>query len=97
MQFSLEKCAKFTFRNGSQVKSKDITQDKHTEITVLEHDKNYKYLGINEANGINQTITKKKTKEINRSIKVILRIELNAKKNKFVAINTLAIRQIVLI
>ena len=68
------------------------------EITVLEHDKNYKYLGINEANGINQTITKEKnkTKEINRSIKVILRIELNAKK-KFVAINTLAIRQIVLI
>ena len=32
-----------------------ITLDINTEITKLEHNKTYKYSGINKANSINQT------------------------------------------
>ena len=42
MQFGLNKCAKVTFRIGQQVKSGNISVE-------LEHNKSYKYLGINEA------------------------------------------------
>ena len=54
MQFVLEKCAKVTIRKGLLAKSKNITRDISMKIIKLEHHKNFKYLGINEANSINQ-------------------------------------------
>ena len=60
MQFGLEKWAKVTFKKGSLVKSKNISRDMNTDITELKYDKTYKYLGNNEANGINHTMNKKK-------------------------------------
>ena len=47
-QFDLEKHAKVTFKKGSLVKPKTITLDINTEITKFEHNKTYKYLGIND-------------------------------------------------
>ena len=57
MQFSREKCGKVTFKKGSLVQTKNITLEINTEISEVEHNK---YLGINQANGINQTIKKEK-------------------------------------
>ena len=60
------------------------------EITKLEHNKTYKYLGI-ITNGINYTINKERIREEHYSrITRITRTELNI-KNKVIAINTLAI------
>ena len=56
IQYCLDKTAKVTFKKASLVKSKSIIQDINTEITELEHNKTYKYLGINELKGINHTI-----------------------------------------
>ena len=56
MPSCLGKCAKDTFKKGSLVKSKNATLDMKMKIAELEHYKTYKYLGINEANGINHTI-----------------------------------------
>ena len=76
------------------MKSKSLPLDINTEITEWESNKTYKYLGINEVNGINHTINKEKKREkkrkFNKRIRVILRTELNA-KNKFIVINILTI------
>ena len=90
MQFGLDKCAKVKFKKDLLVKSKNITLYINTEIRELEKNKTNKYLGINEANGINHTIIKEKLRnEFYRRIRAILKPELNA-KNKVIAINTLA-------
>ena len=54
------KCAKVSFKKISLEKFKNVTLDINTEIAVLEHDKTYKYLGINEYIVINHTIKKKR-------------------------------------
>ena len=59
MLFGLDKCAKVTFKKDSKVKSKTIL-DINREITELEHNKTYEYFGINEANGVNNSVNKKK-------------------------------------
>ena len=58
MQFGLDKYAKVTFKKASLGKSKNIILDINTEITGLEHNKACKYFGINEAIGINDTVSK---------------------------------------
>ena len=58
--FYLEKWAEVPFRKGSLVKSKNIAFDINTENKDLEHNKTYKYFGINKANGIIRTINKEK-------------------------------------
>ena len=55
------------------------------EITELEHNKTYKYFGINEMNGINHAIDKEKIRK-----DFYKRTERYA-KNQVIAINTLAI------
>ena len=52
MQFGQGKYVKVTFKKDSQEKSKNITLDINTIITEGEHNKTYKYFGINEANDI---------------------------------------------
>ena len=80
MQFGLEKCAKVTCKKGLPVKSKNITLDINPEITELEHNKTYEYLGIDQSNGINYTMNKEKIrKEFYRRIRAIIIRKLNAK------------------
>ena len=63
MQFGLDKHVKVVFRKGLQIKSKIIMWNINTEITELEHNKIYKYLGINEVNDINHTMNKEKIRK----------------------------------
>ena len=91
MNFGLEKCAKATFRNGKLQSSLNIEIDKETTIQALDQQKAYKYLGIEEHDGIQNCQMKLKlTKEYYRRIRRILRTELNA-RNKITAITTLAV------
>ena len=48
IQFSLDKCAKVSFKKGLVVNSKNITLDINMEITKLEHMNTYKYSRIND-------------------------------------------------
>ena len=91
MQFGLDKCAKVTFKREKLVRTSDIQVDTNTIIQELEQEGTYKYLGINEGDGIQHaTIKEKIRKEYYRRVRLITRSELNA-INKIQAINTLAI------
>jgi hypothetical protein len=50
--FGLEKCAKITFKKGKLIKSQNLVIDFNREIQELEQGKTYKYLGIEESEGI---------------------------------------------
>ena len=91
MQFGLDKCAKATFTKGKIVKAENIILDVSTTIKELEHEGMYKYLGIQEAEGVANAANKEKVrKEFYRRVRAILQTELNA-RNKIMAINSLAI------
>ena len=62
MQFALEKRVKVTSEPflGSLVMSKNIALGIYIKIIELEHNKSYRYLEINEVNGIDYMINKKK-------------------------------------
>ena len=91
MQFGLDKCAKVTFIKGKIVKAENITLDVSTTIKELEQERTYKYLGIQEAEGVSNAANKEKVrKEFYRRVRAILQAELNA-RNKIMAINSLAI------
>jgi len=91
MEFGLDKCAKASFVKGNLTKTTAITLDIDTTIRELDLDETYKYLGVNEGNGINHAVMKEKVrKEYYRRIRLILKTELNS-KNRIEAINTLAV------
>ena len=91
MEFGLEKCAKATFKKGKLVSSEHIGLDDDTIVKDLEHEKTYKYLGIDESDGIQHgTMKERLKKELTRRTRLILKTELNS-KNRISAINTLAI------
>jgi hypothetical protein len=52
MEFGLEKCAKITFKRGKLTHSQNLVIDTNRVIQVLEQGKTYKYLGIEESEGI---------------------------------------------
>jgi hypothetical protein len=52
MEFGLEKCAKITFKRGKLFHSQNLVTDINREIQELEQGKMYKYLGIEESEGI---------------------------------------------
>jgi hypothetical protein len=54
MDFGLEKCAKITFKKGKLIHSQNLVIDINREIQELEQGKTYKYLGIEESEGIHQ-------------------------------------------
>jgi hypothetical protein len=56
MEFGLEKCAKITFKRGKLIKSQNLVIDINREIQELEQEKTYKYLRIEESEGIHQQI-----------------------------------------
>ena len=91
MEFGLDKCAKATFTKGKLRKSENVVLDENTIIKDLEQEGTYKYLGVNEGNGIQHSQMKEKIKkECIRRVRSILKTELNS-KNRITAINTLAI------
>ena len=52
MEFGLDKCAKATFKKGKLTETSSIKLDINTTIKELEQEESYKYLGINEGDGI---------------------------------------------
>ena len=76
MEFGLDKCAKATFFRGKLLKAKNITLDTITIIKDLEPEENYRYLGVTEGNGIQDSSMREKIqKECFRRVMSILRIE----------------------
>lgn len=91
MEFGLDKCAKATFLKGKHIKSENVEIDFETTIKALDQQETYKYLGIEEHDGVQQKIMKQKlNKEYIRRIRSIMNSELSA-KNKITAINSLAV------
>ena len=88
MEFGLEKCAKATFKKGKLTSTESMNLGLDTVIQDLEQDSTYKYLGINEGDGIQHATMKEKIrKEYYRRIRLVLGSELNA-VNRTNAINT---------
>jgi hypothetical protein len=52
MEFGLEKCAKIVFKSGKLVHSQNLVIDVNREIQELGQGNTYKYLGIEESEGI---------------------------------------------
>ena len=91
MEFGLDKCAKATFIRGKLKRSTPITLDIDTTIKQLDPEDSYKYLGVNESDGIDHAKMKERIrKEYYRRVRLVLKTELNS-KNRIEAINTLAI------
>lgn len=91
MQFGLDKCAKVTFIKGKLKSKENIVLDETTNIKGLEQHEVYKYLGVDENDGIQHKKMKEKLqKEYYRRIRGVLKTELNG-KNKISAITTLAV------
>ena len=60
-------------------------------IIIINQEGVYKYLGVDESDGIQHSKMKEKMrKEYNRRVRLILRTELN-RRNKIEAINSLAV------
>jgi hypothetical protein len=88
MEFGLDKCAKIVFKKGKLVHLQNLVVDINREIQEPEHGKTYKYLGIEESDGIHQQQMKERLKkDYTRRLRMILKSELNA-KNKITAIGT---------
>ena len=91
MEFGLDKYSKATFIKGKLTKTSNIVLNQDTAIKELDQEGTYKYLGINEGDGIQHSKMKEKIrKEYYRRIRMVLKSELNA-INKIEAINTVAI------
>ena len=52
MEFRLEKCSKITFKRGKLTHSQNLVIDTNRKMQDLEQGKTYKYLGIEESEGI---------------------------------------------
>ena len=52
MEFGLEKCDKITFKRDKLAHLQNLVIDTKREIQELEQRKTYKYLGIEESEGI---------------------------------------------
>ncbi|MEO1764700.1 MAG: reverse transcriptase domain-containing protein [Cyanobacteria bacterium J06629_18] len=91
MKFGINKCAKATFHRGKLIATEELILNDDTKIRELEHGDIYKYLGIDEGDGIKHNLMKEKIrKEYCRRVRMILRSELNS-RNKIEAINILAV------
>ena len=92
MSFGLDESAKATFKRGKLTETISAELDRNTVIKDLEEEEVYKYLGIDESNGIQHSAMKQKIrKEFYRRIRAILKKELNS-ANCIEVINTLKIR-----
>ena len=79
-----------TFKKGKLIHSQNLVIDINREIQELEQGKTYKYLGIEESDGIQHQQMKGRLKqEYRRRLRMILKCELKA-RNKITAIGALA-------
>ena len=62
MEFGLEKCAKITFKRGKLNHSQNLVIDTNREIQELEQGNTFKYLGIEESEGIQHRQMKERLK-----------------------------------
>ena len=63
MEFGLEKCTKIAFKKGKIVHPQNLLIDINREIQELEQGKTYKYLGIEEREGIQHQQMKERFKQ----------------------------------
>ena len=83
--------AKANFERGKLASTGNIVINDDTEVQELDQEEVYKYLGVDENDGIQHSKMKEKIrKEYNRRVRLILRTELNG-RNKVEAINSLAV------
>ena len=86
-----KKYAKITFKRGKLTFSQNLAIDTNREIQELEQGKTYKYLGIEESEGIlHQQMKERLKQEYSRRLRMILKSELNS-RNKITAIGALAV------
>ena len=90
MTFGLEKCAKASFKRGKLASTGNIEIIDDTAIQELNQEEIYKYLGVDESDGIQHSKMKEKIRKYYRRVRLILRTELNG-RNKMEAINSLAV------
>ena len=91
MEFGLENCTKITVKRGKLIQSQNSVIDINREIQELEQGKTYKYLEIEESEGIQHQQMKERLKqEYRRRLRMILKSELDA-RNKITAIGSLAV------
>ena len=95
MEFGLDKYAKATFKRGKKVQAEGIQLNDNQVIQGLKQSRTYKYLGLEEGEGLpHHKIKGKIWKEYKRRVKLVLKSELNA-RNKIAAINILAVPAII--
>jgi hypothetical protein len=91
MDFGLEKCAKVTFKKGKLIHSQNLMIDVNREMQGLEQGKTYKYVGIEESEGIQHQQMKERLKQkYRRRLRMILKSELNT-RHKITAIGALVV------
>ena len=91
MEFGLEKCAKSVIKKGKKEPGQNLEIEDGKFVEDLEHDKTYKYLGIEENHTLeHKQLRKKATQEYIRRLKKICRSELSS-KHKIAAINQMAL------
>ena len=83
MEFGLDKCAKAISRRGKKIAVEGIPLNDNQVIQDLDQAKAYKYLGMEEGEGVQHSKMKVK-------MKMVLSSELSA-RNRTTAINTLAV------
>ena len=83
--------AKANFERGKLASTGNIVINDDTEVQELDQEEVYKYLGVDENDGIQHSKMKEKIrKEYNRRVRLILRTDLNG-RNKVEAINSLGV------
>jgi len=88
MEFGLDKCATAVLKHGKLTKSHNISVNNRTVVSNMVLDEPYKYLGIEEGDGIDNSQMKDKlVKEYYHRVWQILNSELNS-KNNITATNT---------
>ena len=88
VEFDLELCSKASFKKDKLTSTGNITIDDDTEIQELGQEGVYKYLGVDETDGIQHNKMKGKIwKECKRRARLTLRTELSERK-KVEAINS---------
>ena len=92
MKFGLDTCAVAHFVNGRlSGHNSGVTVSKMDTINCLEPGQVYKYLGVDESNGIRHSMMRERLhREYFRSVKVVLRTELYG-RNKILAITGFAL------
>ena len=91
MEFGWDKCAKASFKRGKKASAERISLNDNQVIQDLDQAETYKYLGMEEGEGVQHHKMKVEIREeYKRRIRLVLKSELNA-RNKIAAINTLAV------